>query len=110
MRISETPSPTDSQSPKFPNVALARRARILAFAFWSSRWDSQTSKSDDRSNVFKSSHCIRVDTTLQGFISDARTNGLHPNCRGCPVQASLGRGIFLAAKALTGKSILAKLD
>src|SRR5580704_10742033 len=27
-------SPTGSQSPKFPNVALARRARILAFAFW----------------------------------------------------------------------------
>jgi hypothetical protein len=44
-----------SQSPKFPNVALARRARILAFAFWSATWESQTSKSDDRSNVFNAS-------------------------------------------------------
>src|ERR1039458_1883958 len=65
MRISETPSPTGSQSPKFPNVALVRRARILAFAFRSARPDSHASKSDDRNNVFKLLHCIRVDTFPQ---------------------------------------------
>ena len=31
MRISETPSPTGSQSPKFPRVALRKRAKTLAF-------------------------------------------------------------------------------
>jgi hypothetical protein len=39
-------------SPKFPNVALRSRARILAFAFWSAKANSQASKSDDRTNVF----------------------------------------------------------
>src|SRR5712672_608705 len=65
MHISETPSPTGLQSPKFPKVALRRRAKILAFAFWSDRPDSHASKSDDRINVFIRLYCIRLDTTLQ---------------------------------------------
>src|SRR5580700_3847213 len=56
------PPPTGSQSPKSPNAALRRRARILAFAFWSARADNHTSKSDERTNVFTSFYCIRVDT------------------------------------------------
>src|SRR5580704_3165643 len=67
IRISETPSPTDSQSPKFPKVALRRRARILALAFWSARLDSQASKSDDRTKVFTFCWCIRVDTVRQAY-------------------------------------------
>src|SRR5580700_10810942 len=56
----------------FQNAALVRRARILAFALWSGRWDSHTSKSDDRSNVFKLPHCIRVDTFPQARILKIR--------------------------------------
>src|ERR1700730_4076286 len=51
MRISETPSPTESQSPKLPSVALRRRAKILAFAFWSVSPDNHASNSDDRRNI-----------------------------------------------------------
>src|SRR5712672_157085 len=65
MHISETPSPTGLQSPKFPKVALRRRAKILAFALWSDRPDSHASKSDDRINVFIRLYCIRLDTSLQ---------------------------------------------
>src|SRR5437763_2938378 len=58
-----------SQSPKFPSAALVSRAGILAFAFRSVRWESHTSKSDDRSNVFTLLQCIRLDTSPQAPIS-----------------------------------------
>jgi len=69
IRISETPSPTGVQSPKFPNVALVKRASILAFAFWSPRRESHVSKSDDRSkgvhDGFSVSEWILLDKQTQ---------------------------------------------
>src|ERR1700691_5689698 len=56
----------------FRYVAPVRRVRILAFTFWSARRDSDPSKSNDRSDVFKSPPRIRVDTRWQALLGADR--------------------------------------
>ncbi len=64
MRISETPSPTGSQSPKLPYSAERMRAMIRAFPIGSRKAFNQASNSGVRRKVFIS-ECIRTDTSCQ---------------------------------------------
>ncbi len=88
MRISETPSPTGSQSPKLPNIALRRRARIRALALWSVSSDNHASKTDDRTKVFIQPYCIQLDTNLQEVFSKSLLCG-----RSCEPSAQLQQAL-----------------
>lgn len=66
-RISETPSPTGSQSPKLPRSADRMRTAILALARSSARLSSQESNTWVRRNVYMV-ECIHMDTPYQEIV------------------------------------------
>ncbi len=61
MRISEMPSPTGSQSPKLPSVALRRRARMRAFPLASDNPDNHASNAGDQRTVLYPAGYERVN-------------------------------------------------
>ncbi len=54
---------------EIPECRAEKSRQYSGLAFWSAKRDSHASKWDERSNVFKSLHCIRVDTFPQEALT-----------------------------------------